>query len=456
MSLSIVVLAGGAGTRMNSESPKVLMNLAGKTLLDHVLDAVEPLQADQLIVTCGHKGEVLRQAMSHRDVQWVEQKERLGTGHAVMQAVPHINPDNQVLILYGDIPLLTSDTLMHFVKNTHPGRLGLLTAIVDNPFGLGRILRNAYRQVVGIVEECDATDIQRQIKEINAGVYCISAKLLQKWLPHIECHNKQGEYYLTDIVKFVEKEQISIGVSRPKAVEEIYGANNRIELAKLERVYQKWQTDALMMNGMSMIDPARVDIRGHITAGIDIIVDVNVVFWGEIDIADNCHIGPNCIIKNARLEKDVVVKANSVIDGAVIKAGAHIGPFARIRPDTIIEPGAKIGNFVEIKKSTIGAKSKINHLSYIGDSKLGKSVNIGAGTITCNYDGVNKHKTVIEDNVFIGSNVELVAPINVGKGATVGAGTTVTNTVPEGELVVGRVKQEVIHGWKRPKSKNKK
>lgn len=430
------------------------MRLAGKTLLDHIFYAIKPLKAAQIIAIYGHQGSVVREAMAHHDtVEWVEQSEQLGTGHAVLQALPHIDEAHQVLILCGDVPLITTETLRNLVETTGADQLGLLTAAVDRPFGLGRIVRDDYRQVMAVVEEKDATELQKQICEVNTGVYCVSAKLLKQWLPQLSNRNTQQEYYLTDIVKFAREAHVAINVSRPKAVEEIYGANNRVELANLERIYQTWKTQALMLQGVSMVDPARVDIRGQVVAGQDVMIDVNVIFEGKVEIADNAIIGPNCVIKDAVIGRGVVIAANSMIEGAVIEAEAQVGPFARIRPESVIKTKAKVGNFVELKKTTLGESSKANHLSYLGDTTIGQHVNIGAGTITCNYDSANKHQTVIEDDVFVGSHVQLVAPIKVGKGATIGAGTTVVKDAPAGQLTVGRAPQKVIAGWRRPKKK---
>ncbi|MDF2939746.1 MAG: UDP-N-acetylglucosamine pyrophosphorylase [Gammaproteobacteria bacterium] len=452
MALSIVILAGGSGTRMSSNLPKVLHKLAGKTLLDHVIDSAEALDdVSEVFVVYGHMGETVLSAMQHRsNVKWVEQKERLGTGHAVQQVLPLLNPANQVLILYGDVPLITPSTLSHFVTASGKNQLGLLTAVVSDPSGLGRIVRDEHQHVLGIVEEKDATDLEKQIKEINTGIYCVPAEFLLKWLPKLSNHNAQKEYYLTDIVSMARQEQINISVSRPRKVEETYGANTRVELARLERIYQHWQTQELMLHGITMYDPARVDIRGRVIPAKDAIVDVNVVFEGEVVLGENCIIGPNAILKNVRVGKGVEIKANCVLEDCVIEQNAIIGPFARIRPGSVLKEGCHIGNFVEIKKSTIGKGSKANHLAYVGDSIVGEKVNIGAGAITCNYDGANKHQTVIEDEAFIGSNASLVAPVKIGKAATIGAGSVISKEAPAGKLTVARAKQTTIEAWTRP------
>ncbi len=452
MALSVIILAGGTGTRMRSKHPKVLHELAGKSLLEHVIDSVRPLNAKEIFVVYGHMGDYVRAKMQHcQGITWIEQKERLGTGHAVQQVLPQLTVENQVLILYGDVPLITTETLKHLVASTGRDQVGLLTAVVQNPTGLGRIVRDEYLQVDAIVEEKDATDLQRQIREINTGIYCLPAKRLVEWLPKLTNKNSQGEYYLTDVVHFARKEHVPINVSKPKAVEEIYGANSRSELARLERIFQYWQAETLMAGGVSFADPARIDVRGKVTPAQDCWVDANVLFEGTIVMGDDCVIGPNVMLKDVTLGQGVTIHANSVIEGAVIESGAVIGPFARIRPETHIHQNAHIGNFVEIKKSSIGAGSKVNHLSYIGDTMMGAKVNIGAGTITCNYDGAAKHATIIEDEVFIGSDVQLIAPVTVAKGATVGAGTTVIKNVEAGALVINPKIQKQVSGWARPR-----
>lgn len=451
MALSVVILAGGDGTRMNSKCPKVLHQLAQKPMIEHVLETVLSLGADDVFVVHGHLGEQLQEAMSHHlSVKWVEQTERLGTGHAVMQVLPFLNPAHQVLILYGDVPLISQDTLSHLVASTGKEQLGLLTAVVENPKGLGRIVRDEYHQVMRIVEEKDATDLEKQIDEINTGIYCVSGHHLNEWLPKLNNKNAQGEYYLTDVVGFARSAQVSINVSEPRDGREILGANNRVELARLESVYQQWAIEALMMTGVSVIDPSRVDIRGSVTAKRDCAIDANVIFEGEVTLGEDCIIGANVILKNVELGNGVEVKPNSIIENAVVHDDVVIGPFARIRPDTILKAGSRIGNFVEIKKSTIGEGSKVNHLSYIGDAEIGDRVNVGAGVITCNYDGAHKHKTLIEDEAFIGSDVQLVAPVKVGKNATIGAGSTITKNVPADKLTLSRSKQETIEGYERP------
>jgi bifunctional UDP-N-acetylglucosamine pyrophosphorylase/glucosamine-1-phosphate N-acetyltransferase len=452
MGLSVVILAGGSGTRMLSNKPKVLHQIGGKALLDHVLDTVMQFEVNQVFVVYGHMGEVVKSNIIREGLNliWVEQKERLGTGHAVLQVLPKLDSENQVLILYGDVPLISKETLLHLVESTGNDHLGLLTAKVNDPKGLGRIIRDEYHQVSAIVEEKDASDLQRQITEINTGIYCVPAKKLAKWLPKLKNDNAQKEYYLTDIVGLARKEKMAINVSEPREIEEIYGVNSRAELARLERIYQGFMVRALMKQGVTVMDPARVDIRGSVRGAPDCVVDVNVIFEGNVILGEECMIGAGSILKNVVLGRRVMIHANSVIEDAVIKDHVSIGPFARIRPHTILEEESKIGNFVEVKKSRIGKRSKISHLSYIGDAEIGEDVNVGAGTITCNYDGANKHLTIIEDDAFIGSDTQLVAPVRVGKGATIGAGSTITQDVPEGQLALSRPELRFVVGYKRP------
>jgi len=458
MPLSVIILAGGDGTRMNSKCPKVLHKVAGVSMIEHVLGAIKDLNAAEIFVVHGHLGEQVQAALINYPITWVEQKQRLGTGHAVMQVLPYLNPDHQVLILYGDVPLISTETLSHLVENTGKDQLGLLTAMVDNPTGLGRIVRDAYHQVSRIVEEKDASDLEKQIHEINTGIYCVSAKNLAEWLPELKNENKQQEYYLTDIVAFAKVAHISINVSEPKSQQEIMGANSRLELARLEAIYQQWQVEKLMSMGVSVNDPSRIDIRGKVVAQRDCFIDSNVILEGEVILGEDCYIGANVILKNVVVGNNVEIHPNSMIENAVIEDFAVIGPFARIRPESLIKTGAKVGNFVEIKKSVIGEGSKVSHLSYIGDAVLGSHVNIGAGTITCNYDGANKHQTEINDDAFIGSNTSLIAPVRIGKRATIGAGSVITQDAPEGQLTLSRSAQKSIEGWERPvknKDKNK-
>lgn len=437
---------------MASQLPKVLHRLGGKTLLDHVIDAVLPLKPAEIFVVYGHKGDVVLKAMAHRDqqVHWVEQKERLGTGHAVLQVLPQLAEDRRVLILCGDVPLISTTTLKHMLLATHENQLGILTAQVSNPFGLGRIVRDAYQQVEGIVEEKDATPLQKQITEINTGIYCAPASLLKKWIPSLSNDNAQKEYYLTQIVSWAGAAKVPINAIRPTQIEEIYGTNTRAELATLERIYQSWQAEALMHAGVTLMDPQRIDIRGEVVPAQDCVIDVNVILKGKVVLAENCVIGPHCVLENVTLSPGVVIHAHSVLEDASIGEGCVIGPFARIRPQSVLSKNVHIGNFVELKNAKVDEGSKANHLAYLGDVTIGKKVNIGAGVITCNYDGANKHQTTIEDEVFVGSDVQLIAPITVEKGATIGAGTTLVKTAPAGKLTLSRAKQVTVENWKRP------
>lgn len=451
MGLSVIILAGGTGSRMKSKQPKVLHRLGGVALVEHVINTVSALETAQIFVVYGYMGDQVRSAMQHCNVTWVEQTERLGTGHAVMQVLPLLDMENQTLILYGDVPLISVQTLQHLVKSTGKNQLGILTAQVENPHGLGRIVRDAYHQVSEIVEEKDATDLQRQIREINTGIYCVPAKKLKRWLPKLKNHNAQGEYYLTDIVAMAREDQMAINVSEPKEIEEIYGANSREELARLERIYQRWKARTLMSQGVTLLDPSRVDVRGHVEGAPDCIVDVNVIFEGHVTLGEDCRIGANVILRNVSLGKGVVVHPNSVIEEAKVHDHVSIGPFARIRPETVLESDSKIGNFVEVKKSRIGQRSRVSHLSFVGDADIGADVNIGAGTITCNGDGAEKQKTIIEDDVLVGADTQFVAPVTIGKGATIGAGSTITQDVPPGLLALSRTEQVVSKGYRRPK-----
>lgn len=458
MALNVIVLAGGSGTRMASNQPKVLHCLGGRTLLDHVLNAVAMLKPANTFVVYGHMGDVVLKAMAHRKekITWVEQKERLGTGHAVQQVLPYLkNPEDQVLIVCGDVPLISALTLGNLIETTDKGQLGIVTANFANPEGLGRVIRDEFNHVKGIVEEKDASEIEKRITEINAGIYCASARFLQEALPKLTQKNAQKEYYLTDIVSFACQEHVPIIVSRPKQIEEIYGTNTRIELARLERIYQKWQAHKLMLQGVTLYDPMRFEVRGEVIAAKDCVIDVNVVLAGRVELGENCYIGPNCYLENVKLAANTMIKANCVIEGAEINKNAVIGPFARIRPETKIGENVHIGNFVEVKNSELGANTKANHLSYLGDADIGKEVNIGAGVITCNYDGANKHRTMIEDEVFVGSDVQLIAPVKIAEGATIGAGSTITQNVPAHKLALSRSKQQIVDGWKRPTKKNK-
>ncbi len=451
--MEIIILAAGQGTRMRSALPKVLHPLGGAPLLQHVINTARALQADAIHVVYGHGGDRVRTVLSDAPVQWVEQAEQLGTGHAVAQALPAIADDQTVLILYGDVPLISADTLGALAAPAMQGDLGLLTALLDNPFGYGRILRDDTGRVTGIVEEKDASEPQREIREVNTGFLAANADRLKQWVAQLGTGNAQGEYYLTDVIGLAAQAGVAIHTLQPSSLFEVLGVNDRVQLAALERHYQFQQAETLMRAGITVRDPSRIDVRGKLAMGRDSMVDVNVVFEGEVDIGERVRIGPNCFIRDSRIADDVMIHANCVIEEADIGADSRIGPFARLRPDTRLAEQVHVGNFVEIKKSEVARGSKINHLSYVGDTTIGSRVNIGAGTITCNYDGANKHRTIIGDDVFIGSDTQLVAPVTVGDGATIGAGSTITRDAPPGELTLSRGKQETRKGWKRPVKK---
>ncbi len=451
MSLNIVILAAGKGTRMRSKLPKVLHKIANKPLVEHVINTAGQLNPEKIIVVYGHGGEIVPTKLAHLDVTWVEQTEQLGTGHAVEQALPHCATGSSVLVLYGDVPLTRLETLTNLCKITmESGKVGLLTAVLENPTGYGRIVRDAAAKVQRIVEQKDANESQKSITEINTGIVSARKNDLDRWLAQLENNNAQGEFYLTDIIALAVADGIEVNTSHAEHLWEVAGINDKRQLADLERQYQLLQAQALMVAGVTLADPQRIDVRGELTAGLDVTVDVNCIFEGDVNLADDVTIGPNCLIINSSLGAGVVVFANSIIENANIGARCHIGPFARIRPGTELSSGVKIGNFVEIKKAIIAEDSKVNHLSYIGDTVMGKNVNIGAGTITCNYDGANKFVTTIEDNVFVGSDTQLVAPVVIAEGATIGAGSTITCDVPASKLTLSRTKQTTINNWQRP------
>ncbi|MCF6324675.1 MAG: bifunctional UDP-N-acetylglucosamine diphosphorylase/glucosamine-1-phosphate N-acetyltransferase GlmU [Gammaproteobacteria bacterium] len=453
MDLSVVILAAGQGSRMRSKLPKVLHKLAHKPLLTHVIDVAEQLSAQDIHIVYGHGGEVVRDALSTRNVSWVKQEEQLGTGHAVAQAVPHLIDDHVVLVLYGDVPLTTRETLQQLLEQVSTTRMGLLTADLPNPHGYGRIVRNSDRVVQCITEEKDATEAIRKITEVNTGILAVSGGKLKEWLGRLKNNNAQGEYYLTDIIAMAVSDGIEVKTSQASAVEEVEGINNRSQLARIERYYQRQQAEQLMAAGVTLKDPARFDLRGTVATGTDVIIDINVILEGDVVMGDNVEIGANCVIINATIGEGSIILPNSVIENSVLGCHCMVGPFARIRPDTQLADNVKIGNFVEVKKAQVGEGSKINHLSYVGDSILGKDVNIGAGTITCNYDGANKHLTEIGDGAFIGSDSQLVAPVKIGAGATIGAGSTITHDTPADALTLTRTKQRSIDSWTRPHKK---
>ncbi|MEI8207684.1 MAG: bifunctional UDP-N-acetylglucosamine diphosphorylase/glucosamine-1-phosphate N-acetyltransferase GlmU [Methylococcales bacterium] len=451
MKITTIILAAGKGTRMRSELPKILHKVANRPLLQHVYDMSQQLDNNTITIVYGHGADLVRNTLKDLDANWVEQKQQLGTGHAVQQCKEQISDDDTVLILYGDVPLLKLGTVQQLIANVSHNTLALLTVNLENPTGYGRIVRDKSGKVTKIVEEKDATPDEKLITEGNTGILAVQGGQLKKWLAQLGNNNAQGEYYLTDVIEMAVADKVDVITSQPDTVDEVLGVNNRVQLSHLERVYQLEQAQVLMEQGVTLLDPARFDIRGSIeTLGIDIIIDVNVIIEGKNSLGNNVKIGANTQIKNSVIGDDVEILANCVIDNAVIGAGSKIGPFARLRPETELADHVHIGNFVEIKKSTVASESKINHLSYIGDTTVGSGVNIGAGTITCNYDGANKFRTVIEDGVFIGSDTQLVAPVTIGKNATIGAGSTITKDTPENQLTLSRVKQVSIADWQRP------
>ncbi|MFA7280615.1 MAG: bifunctional UDP-N-acetylglucosamine diphosphorylase/glucosamine-1-phosphate N-acetyltransferase GlmU, partial [Sterolibacterium sp.] len=450
--MNVVILAAGQGKRMFSALPKVLQPLAGKPLLAHVLAIARALKPHLICVVYGHGGEQVREALAAPDLQWVKQEPQLGTGHALLQALPLLDATVPTLVLYGDVPLTRATTLRRLLEQASNGALALLTAQLDNPQGYGRIVRKA-GAVVRIVEEKDATPAERSIQEINTGILVAPTECLARWLPTLGRNNAQGEYYLTDIVALAVADSLPVGSAQPDASWETDGVNSQTQLAVLERIHQHNLANELLSAGVRIADPARIDVRGELKCGRDVFIDVGCVFEENVELGNGVEVGPNCVLRNVVVGAGSRIAAFSHIDSANIGTACRIGPYARIRPGTQLGDAVHIGNFVEVKNSTIAAESKANHLAYIGDSSVGQRVNIGAGTITCNYDGANKHRTVIEDDVFIGSDTQLVAPVTVGRGATLGAGTTLTRNAPPDSLTVSRAKQISIADWKRPTKK---
>ncbi len=451
MNLKTIILAAGQGSRMHSKRPKVLHKVADKALLEHVCNTSLQLKDNEVFVIYGHGGQQVKTQLSSLNVNWIEQTQQLGTGHAVQQAKDKINDEDTVLILYGDVPLLKKSTIETLLKNVNDNSLALLTVTLENPTGYGRIIRDSNQRVIKIVEQKDATAAELQIREGNTGILAAQGKKLKNWLLRLGKNNAQQEYYLTDVIEMAVNEGLEIKTAQPETIDEVLGINNRQQLSHLERVYQQEQANKLMDRGVSLRDPARLDVRGEFSSlGEDIEIDINVIFEGINSLADNVKIGANTRIINSVIEADVEILDHCIIDNAIVGKGSRVGPFARLRPQTKLGENVHIGNFVEIKKSAIATGSKVNHLSYIGDSLVGRRVNIGAGTITCNYDGVNKFQTIIEDGAFIGSNTQLVAPINVGKNATIGAGSTLTKNAPADKLTLTRANQITIKNWLRP------
>ena len=450
-SLNIVVLAAGKGTRMHSDQPKVLHCLAGRPLLQHVLDTAIQLTPGKMCVVYGHGGEAVPKAMAQYEASFVIQEPQLGTGHAVQQALPHLPEQGLTLVLYGDVPLIQHTTL-HQMLST-PYSLTLLTVHLDHPTGYGRIVRDHSGKVISIVEEKDATPAQRALNEVNSGILSAPTDLLRKWLAKLQNNNAQGEFYLTDIVAMAVEQGITVETVKTSHSWEVQGINSKIQLAELERTLQNKQAHHLLEQGVTLADPARLDIRGKLVCGRDVEIDVGCIFEGEVHLGSNVQVGAYSVISNSSIASGTHIAPFSHIDQAEIGAHCHIGPYARLRPGTKLHNDVHVGNFVEVKNSEIASYSKASHLSYIGDASIGSRVNVGAGTITCNYDGVNKHRTIIEDDAFIGSDTQLVAPVTIGRGSTIGAGSTITRDTPEGELTLSRGRQTTIVGWKRPTKK---
>lgn len=449
MSLEIVILAAGQGTRMRSALPKVLHPVAGNSMLGHVIHTARQLDPQRIHVVIGHGAEAVRERLAADDLNFVLQDQQLGTGHAVAQAVPFIKSDT-VLILYGDVPLIEVETLQRLLKLAAPQQLGLLTVELDDPTGYGRIVRDAAGKVTAIVEHKDTNDVERAITEGNTGILALPFERLGDWVSRLSNNNSQGEYYLTDVIAMAVSDGLVVATEHPHDTMEVQGANDRKQLAELERHYQLRAARRLMAQGVTLRDPARFDVRGEVTVGRDVLIDINVILEGKVVIEDDVVIGPNCVIKDSTLRKGVVIKANSHIEGAMLGEGSDAGPFARLRPGTVLEARAHVGNFVELKNAHMGEGAKAGHLTYLGDAEIGARTNIGAGTITCNYDGANKWKTVLGEDVFIGSNNSLVAPVDISAGATTAAGSTITQNVDNAQLAVGRARQKNIDGWKRP------
>lgn len=453
MKLRVVILAAGKGTRMRSTLPKVLHKVAHKPMVEHVIDCARQLNPSAIDLVYGHGGDELKAAIQGDDLNWVEQREQLGTGHAVQQIIPFINDDEQVLVLYGDVPLLTVATVEGLLDAAKSTELGLLTMYLQNPMGYGRILRDNDERVEGIVEQKDATLDQLRVNEVNTGIMVGHGSKMKQWLADLSNDNAQNEFYLTDIVAMAAEQGVNIASAQPSQTTEVEGANNRQQLAALERAYQWRVAERVMADGATLLDPARFDCRGELTVGSDVEIDVNVVFEGTVRLGSGVVIEPNCVIKDSVIGDGTVIRANSHIEGATVANHCKVGPFARLRPNAELADEAQVGNFVEMKKSRLGKGSKASHLTYLGDTQVGEFANIGAGTITCNYDGVNKSLTEIGDGAFIGSNSSLVAPVKIGRQATIGAGSVVTREVADGELAVARGKQRNISGWQRPQKK---
>ena len=452
--IEVVVLAAGQGNRMKSTLPKVLHPLAGKPMLVHVLDAARTVKPERIHVVYGHGGEVVRTVIAAPDVQLAEQAEQLGTGHAARMAMPSVDDDSIVLILFGDVPMVSSQTIREALDAAADDALVVVSVMLDNPYGYGRIIRGADGRMTDIREQKDASEAEQAIKEINTGIMAAPALRLRAWLEALSNNNVQKEYYLTDAVRAAVSESVAVETVLAHDVYEVAGINDRVQLASLEREYQRRQAEALMRAGVSLADPLRLDVRGNVQIGADVSIDVNVILEGNVTIGAGTRIGPNCVISDSTLGDNVELLPNCVVESATISRGARVGPFARVRPDAELGEDVHVGNFVEIKKSRLGKGAKVNHLTYVGDADIGARVNVGAGTITCNYDGVNKHRTVIGEGAFIGSGSMLVAPVSIGENATIGAGSTIGRDAPAGELTLERAKQRTIPGWQRPAKKS--
>jgi len=451
--MSVVILAAGKGTRMYSDLPKVLHTLAGKPMVQHVIDVADVSGARQVHLVYGHGGELLKQTLKADNLNWVLQAEQLGTGHAMQQAAPFFRDDEDIMMLYGDVPLISAETLARLRAAKPQGGIGLLTVRLDDPTGYGRITREDGK-VTGIVEHKDATDAERQIQEINTGILIAGGADLKRWLSKLSNNNAQGEYYITDIIAMAYQEGRDIVAVHPDRLSEVEGVNNRLQLSRLERVFQAEQAEKLLLAGVMLRDPSRFDLRGSLQHGRDVEIDTNVILEGRVTLGHRVKIGAGCVIKNSVIGDDCVISPYTVVEDARLHADCTVGPFARLRPGSELLEGAHVGNFVEMKKARLGKASKAGHLSYLGDAEIGDDVNIGAGTITCNYDGANKFRTVMGEDVFIGSNSSLVAPLNLGDGATTGAGSTITEDVPAHTLGLGRGRQRNIEGWQRPKKQS--
>ena len=451
MALKIIVLAAGSGRRMKSSKPKVMHEIAGTPMISHVLKAVSPLSREKTLLVYNESQKTMQYFLDEFNVEWVLQKEQLGTGHAVMQTLPFLNDEDIVLITFGDIPLIRSETLKSIVRSGEKNGFCILSVVLDEPQGYGRLVRDSDGLLREIIESSDLRPSSRNLRECNTGIFSLKASYLKKWLPKLSNDNAQGEFYLTDCIAMAVDEGVKIATESIVDVNEVLGVNTRVDLAKVERTYQQRVAADLMESGVTLLDPNRIDVRGRLMCGKDVIIDINNVFIGDVSIDNDAYIGANNVIVNTHIGKNVTIKENCVLDSVQIQSDCKIGPFSRLRPGTKLEKKAVVGNFVEIKESSVGPNSKISHLSYIGDAELGEEVNVGAGTITCNYDGARKHRTVLKDRAFIGSNSELVAPVEVGVNATVGAGSTITKNVNDNELVTTRSKRKLVPDWKRPK-----